>query len=152
MCTGVSRVVLRLGASGCTRVGDLWAYLTEHWLRLIYPRPGARIERCPTDPAWRDLSRGVFLDSRGREEVVELKRDADLERILDGLLGGMTSFGAVAGVYEMDSVLHFVRSELRARMARRGTDFPDLVGRKADRQARVDATAKRRHRASARAS
>jgi hypothetical protein len=65
------------------------------------------------------------------------KRGGDLEHVVSGLLGSVSSFAALKGEKSISVAMHSAQRAIERRLARRGEGFLDLVERKRGRLATV---------------
>ena len=114
--------------------GALWRHLAHSWLRLVLLRPGTRIERCPTDPNWASLRVDAFENSVDAGIVRRAAAAADIERILIGLRGYLSSYAAETGVADLGEAMRSAEAALRDRQASTGQSFQDQVQRKVRRR------------------
>jgi hypothetical protein len=119
------------------RLASLWRYLLAHWLRLTVPVRSDRPERWPTDPVWQILSQPDFC-SVG-EEVVRLRKlGADLDRIVCGLLGYLSSYAALKGQKSLSTSMRSAERAIKRRVYQHGQPFPEIVEQKRRRLATVE--------------
>ena len=112
----VRREALReLGITTVTRLeeraSDLWAYLARRWLRLGIPLDSTRRERWPMDPTWQTLCNPPAFNDAGGELVRLRQTEGELETILRGVLGYLTSYGAIAPGHAVGRVSPAARAE-----------------------------------------
>ncbi len=113
---------------------SLWTYCTNRWIRLVFPREGARKERCPTDPAWASLQKLPEFTTSGVPVVRSKSVATKIEAIVKGSQGYLTSYAALAGHANLDITMLQLKMEIKKNMARADLDFSDLVHQKAIRK------------------
>ena len=134
------RVEFELGRKGLTEYGvdraedaleagpGIWADVTERWLTHRVPTADSTSSRWPVSPEWRRIQGASFRgDSPGRERIREAQRAASLRRIMPGLMGYTSSYGALVGAETMDEALAGLPGHLRDYGLVSGRSFEDRM-------------------------
>ena len=87
-------------------VGALWAHLTEEWLSLRVPTDDQTKSRWPIDPDWLAVRRAsISCTDWGIARLHNSQRAGELAHIMPGLVGYLSSFGAITNNHDLDSIL-----------------------------------------------
>lgn len=88
------------------RLGGLWAYATEKWLRLTLPSGDRTSARWPTDPVWQAVQRATLRhDAVPLERIREGQRIGSARKLTPQMNGYFTSFAAAIGAESLDEAL-----------------------------------------------
>ncbi len=110
----------------------LWEYGTR-WLSLRVPAGDTNRARWPEDAIWQQL-RAVEIGLPSSPLVREHVAAAAEVRLIRGLLGYASAFGATRSYDELESVLGSALPVARRYLAQRGVAFSDTVRRKRQQQ------------------
>lgn len=97
------------------RLGALWRYGTDEWLRLAVPNPDDDTKsRWPTHPLWVDLA-AVSWSGSGGAERIRAKRDSApaRERLYGALLSNLAGYMATTARTESEEALLALYDEAR---------------------------------------
>lgn len=97
------------------KLGPLWAYATQDWLRLACPNPRDKTKcRWPTHPLWIDLSSIQWGSSDATpSKPVRVKSGPSDERVFNYLFSAVTSYMALHNVPEPYDALQLCYAGLR---------------------------------------
>jgi hypothetical protein len=118
------------------RLQALWRYVTGEWLTYRM-RGGNTLERQrPVDPVWREVQ-AIALAPASVDVVRGRLAQAEELRLVQGALGYLTSWAALANGRELDATLEAIRPILTRYLESKGSTFRDEVKRKRDRRLEV---------------
>jgi hypothetical protein len=130
------QALMQLGAAGGLEVlaarQGLWHYGTTEWLSLRERSAHSKPSRWPEDPLWSWL-RFVEVGSPCNPLIRARIRKADFSRVVSGLVGYLSSLGALTGTYDLGQVMPSARVHAERYIQERGVPFPRLVKMKVDR-------------------
>jgi hypothetical protein len=111
----------------------LWLYGIE-WLSLRERSAHLKPSRWPEDPVWSWL-RLVEVGLASSPLVRERMRKANLSRVISGLVGYLSSLGALTGTDDLVQVMDRGKVHALQYVAERGVPFSQMVHKKVARQA-----------------
>lgn len=120
------------------RLQALWRYVTGEWLTYREPSDHRREARWPLDPVWRDVQ-AIELAPSSVDVVRGRLAQAEELRLVQGALGYLTSWAALANARELDAAMEAIRPILVRYLESKGSTFRDEVKRKRDRRLEVSA-------------
>ena len=130
-----------LAAMGLTGMSDvirhrqgLWEYRTR-WLTLRTRVRDSNRARWPVAPEWVQLA-AAGIGGSAEPLIRERVREAELQRLTQGLVGYASSVEAMGGARGVGGALTATVPSVRPYLAHRGASFAELVGAK--RQRRLD--------------
>lgn len=124
-----------------TKLGGLWAYATQDWLRLSIPTTDENQSRWPTHPVWSVLSQVDWDGISGASVPVRPDRAPSDERIYQSVMSVISSYMAVRGLDDPDAAFNLCLQETRSHYNGKGAwsdlTFEDQARDKAANKARV---------------
>ena len=112
----------------------LWRYGTTEWLSLRERSAHSKPSRWPEDPLWSWL-RFVDIGSPCNPLIRARIRKANFSRVVSGLVGYLSSLGALTGTDDMGRVMGSARVHGEQYVMERGIPFSRLVKAKVARNA-----------------
>jgi hypothetical protein len=123
------------------KIGGLWAYATQSWLRLALPGPDENQSRWPTQPVWRVLSQIDWGGLSGASVPVRPDRAPSDERLYQVVMSVLSSYMAVRGLDDPNEAFRLCLEETRSfynsQAFMSGLTFEDRARDKAAEKARV---------------
>jgi len=112
------------------KVGGIWGYLTT-WLSLRVPTADETPSRWPVDPVWEAISQASLRSgAAGLVRTYGVKRQAARRRIIVGMRGYISSYGALIDESEIDPTAPCLTAVLREWEFESGIPYRDQVKRK----------------------
>ena len=112
-------------------VGALWVHLTDEWLSLRVRTDDQTRSRWPIDPDWLAVRRAsISWTDWGIARLDNSKRTGELARIMPGLVGYLSSFGALTNEDDLDAILNRLFVEVDAWVEKSGVPMADRVATK----------------------
>ncbi len=114
------------------RLGGLWRYLTQDWLRLTEPGTDSNKSRWQSHPIWNEIQAAIWTPTP--QLALERVRSCNLpmdERIIPGGLGYISSFMAREGITDWRKGLDTFLLHSRTFYEQQGTSLADQAEVKA---------------------
>ena len=112
-------------------VGALWVHLTEEWLSLRVPTDDQTKSRWPIDADWLAVRRAsISCTDWGIARLYKSQRAGELAHIMPGLVGYLSSFGAITNNHDLESILDRVFIEAVSWIDDSGIAMEDRVAAK----------------------
>jgi hypothetical protein len=112
-------------------VGALWADLTSSWLSYRIPTDDCTKSRWPVSPEWQAVRRARLAeDAYGIKRMYDGRRRGELERLVRGLTGFLSSVAAVSNGGSLEETLGTTRWLVRSYERRSGPSFEDRTAEK----------------------
>lgn len=109
-------------------VGALWVHLTDEWLSLRVVSDDQTKSRWPIDPDWMAVRRAsIAWTDWGIARFTNAKRTGELARIMPGLVGYLSSFGALTDESDLEAILNRLFIEADAWIDESGVSMTDRV-------------------------
>lgn len=110
------------------RIGELWAYATQNWLRLTVPSTDETRARWSTDPVWR-VVQGATLrhDAVPAERIKAGQRAGTIRKLMPLLNGCVTSFAAAIDADTLDEALPSLIEHIEDLADWKGIDVPEQI-------------------------
>jgi hypothetical protein len=131
---GLKKYGVRTPLDGLERQGELWAALTEGWLRLAAPTADDTRSRWPTAPEWVAVQHASLRGAAiGAERI---RRDAtvgELRTVLPAAIGYLARIGSLVGTRGVEDTMSAVRRLVLLDEdpdGGRGVEFADRVASK----------------------
>lgn len=113
------------------RLGGVWAYCTEDWIRLAIPSKDATRARWRTDPVWKAIqSASLRGDAVALTRLRAARGSGSARKMMPGLTGLLSSFGAALGCTSMDETIDRLIEWIEEYCYQRGRSFPELLASK----------------------
>ena len=112
-------------------VGALWVHLTDEWLSLRVATADNTKARWPIDPHWWAVRRAsISWTDWGIARLYKSQRAGELAHIMPGLVGYLSSFGAITNERELETILDRVFIETVSWIDESGVPMEDRVAAK----------------------
>lgn len=112
-------------------VGALWVHLTDEWLSLRIRTDDQTKSRWPIDPDWLAVRRAsISWTDWGIYRLYNAKRSGELAHLMPGLVGYLSSFGALTNEDDLEAILDRVFIEAVSWIDASGVAMEDRVANK----------------------
>lgn len=112
-------------------VGALWVHLTDEWLSLRIRTDDQTKSRWPVDPSWQTVRRAsIAWTDWGIYRLYKAQRAGELAHLMPGLVGYLSSFGALTNAEELEAILDRLFIEADSWIDASGLPMIDRVANK----------------------
>lgn len=111
------------------RLKTIWLYCTTEWIVKV-DLTRSRIERCPTNDAWLSIQT-AFVNHRSLSLITRQEQMLwDAEALVPNTIGNLTSFAALLGNDDIETVLLKLKLDGQRYLKNKKTDFRNVVNEK----------------------
>jgi len=129
--TGLRQFKVNTPEEAIDSAGGLWMAATHDWLTYRIPTDDATRSRWPIAEEWRQVQRAAISEgAQGLERMHEGYRQGNLRTLAPGLVGYVSSFGALTGTSGIEDTCRALPSLLRHYGEWSGTEFADRIAEK----------------------